>query len=46
VHVARGQLTANDVALGAGDALKPAETTQLALRNGKDAEVLIFELPG
>ncbi|HEX5649806.1 MAG TPA: pirin family protein [Steroidobacteraceae bacterium] len=45
VHVARGQVTANAVTLGPGDALKLRETTQLELRNGKDAEVLVFDLP-
>ena len=45
VHVARGQLTANAVALGPGDALKFRETARLELRNGKDAEVLVFDLP-
>ena len=45
-HVARGQLTANGVTLGAGDALKLEDTTRLELRNGKDAEVLVFDLPG
>ena len=46
VHVARGQLTANDVTLGAGDALKLSDTTRLELRDGRDAEVLVFDLPG
>jgi quercetin 2,3-dioxygenase len=46
VHVARGQVTANDVTLGAGDALKSTDASQLVLRNGKDAEVLVFDLPG
>jgi redox-sensitive bicupin YhaK (pirin superfamily) len=45
VHVARGQVTANAVTLGPGDALKLRETTSLELRNGKDAEVLVFDLP-
>jgi redox-sensitive bicupin YhaK (pirin superfamily) len=46
VHVARGQLTANGVALEAGDALKLGETPRLELRDGRDAEVLVFDLPG
>ena len=46
VHVARGQLTANEVTLGPGDALMLGEPSQLQLRNGKDAEVLVFDLPG
>jgi redox-sensitive bicupin YhaK (pirin superfamily) len=45
VHVARGALMANGVALGAGDALKETDGTQLRLEQGKDAEVLVFDLP-
>lgn len=46
VHVARGALQVNGVALGAGDALKLAATTELRLDHGRDAEVLVFDLPG
>ncbi|MGQ3056896.1 MAG: pirin family protein [Nevskia sp.] len=46
VHVARGALQVNGVALGAGDALKLAATTELRLDRGRDAEVLVFDLPG
>jgi len=46
VHVARGQLAANDVKLGAGDALKLTDTPRVELRDGRDAEVLVFDLPG
>lgn len=45
VHVARGSMTADDTPLDAGDALKLTDTTLLALRNGRDAEVLVFDLP-
>jgi quercetin 2,3-dioxygenase len=45
VHVARGALVANGVALEAGDALKVTDGTQLRLEQGKDAEVLVFDLP-
>jgi redox-sensitive bicupin YhaK (pirin superfamily) len=45
VHVARGALMANGVALQAGDALKVTDGTQLRLEQGKDAEVLVFDLP-
>jgi quercetin 2,3-dioxygenase len=45
VHVARGAVTANDVALEAGDALKLSDTEQLQLTRGHDAEVLVFDLP-
>jgi quercetin 2,3-dioxygenase len=46
VHVARGELTANGVALGAGDALKLTEVPRLTLSGGRNAEVLVFDLPG
>ena len=45
VHVARGEVTANETALGAGDALKLTGTERLDLRGGKDAEILVFDLP-
>ena len=45
VHVARGAVHANGVALEAGDALKLAETSALTLQQGRDAEVLVFDLP-
>jgi len=46
VHVARGGLTANGVALDAGDALQLTDTPTLTLLNGRDAEVIVFDLPG
>jgi redox-sensitive bicupin YhaK (pirin superfamily) len=46
VHVARGAVTVNDVALQAGDALKLMGTDRLALRDGRNSEVLVFDLPG
>ena len=45
VHVARGKVTANGVALNEGDALKLTETRQLELKEGLGAEVLVFDLP-
>jgi quercetin 2,3-dioxygenase len=45
VHVARGQLTANGQALKAGDALMITDTKALVLESGKNAEVLVFDLP-
>jgi quercetin 2,3-dioxygenase len=45
IHVARGAVLANDVALEAGDALKLSDTEQLQLKDGRDAEVLVFDLP-
>jgi hypothetical protein len=46
VHVARGALTANGAALAAGDALRISDAGQLTLSDPKDAEVLVFDLPG
>lgn len=45
VHVARGSITANDVRLDTGDAMKLTDAATLALHNGHDAEVLVFDLP-
>jgi redox-sensitive bicupin YhaK (pirin superfamily) len=46
VHVARGSVTANGVALDAGDALRVTAGSRLELNDGRDAEVLVFDLPG
>ena len=43
-HLIRGSLTINGQDLQGGDALLIAEETQLEIANGKDAEVLIFDL--
>jgi hypothetical protein len=45
VHVARGTVRANGVALESGDALKLSETSGLTLQEGREAEVLVFDLP-
>jgi redox-sensitive bicupin YhaK (pirin superfamily) len=45
VHVARGQVKANGIALAVGDALKITDQTELALADGEGAEVLVFDLP-
>jgi redox-sensitive bicupin YhaK (pirin superfamily) len=44
VHVARGAITVNGHALGAGDALK-ADAGSLMLEAARGAEVLVFDLP-
>jgi len=44
VHVARGEITINGQALVAGDALKTKGETKLVLENGRNAEVLLFDL--
>jgi redox-sensitive bicupin YhaK (pirin superfamily) len=46
VHVARGAVTANGAVLNTGDALKLSDTEELVLKQGSQAEVLVFDLPG
>jgi redox-sensitive bicupin YhaK (pirin superfamily) len=46
VHVAHGSLRANGIALEAGDALQITDSTQLRIDQGREAEVLVFDLPG
>ena len=45
VHVARGSVTVNGNALGAGDALKASGESALVLERGDKAEILLFDLP-
>jgi quercetin 2,3-dioxygenase len=45
VHLARGAVRANGVTLASGDALKLSETSALTLEDGRDAELLVFDLP-
>jgi hypothetical protein len=45
VHVARGQVALNGTALVAGDGARVENETQLRLEQGRDAEVLVFDLP-
>ncbi len=44
VHLVRGQLEVNGIALVGGDALLVSGETQLTLDHGVDAEVLVFDL--
>jgi redox-sensitive bicupin YhaK (pirin superfamily) len=44
VHLVRGELSVNGTRLSAGDAAKLQGESQLTLAEGKDAEVLVFEL--
>ena len=46
LHVVRGAIEANGQPLGAGDALKIEREGSLSLAAGRDAEVLVFDLPG
>lgn len=45
VHVARGALVVNGVALQAGDALKLVDEAEVSLEGSSDAEILLFDLP-
>jgi redox-sensitive bicupin YhaK (pirin superfamily) len=45
VHVARGEVTANGKPLAAGDALKLAGEPEIRLEAGRNAEVIVFDLP-
>jgi redox-sensitive bicupin YhaK (pirin superfamily) len=44
VHVIRGDVTVNGEALSGGDALLLKDETQIAISDGNDAEVLVFDL--
>jgi redox-sensitive bicupin YhaK (pirin superfamily) len=44
VHVARGRLRVNGQLLEAGDALKASGVDEIALENGEQAEVILFDL--
>jgi hypothetical protein len=45
VHVARGDIDANGIALSGGDALRIVDVSGLTLERGRAAEVLVFDLP-
>ena len=45
VHLVRGELEVNGHALRAGDALKLRDEPEVRIRHGKEAEVLVFDLP-
>ncbi len=45
VHVARGEVRVNGIALGAGDAVKLAGESSVRMDGGAHAEALIFDLP-
>jgi redox-sensitive bicupin YhaK (pirin superfamily) len=46
VHVARGALSVNGVAMNEGDGMKIRDERSLCLDAGRDAEVLLFDLRG
>lgn len=45
VHVARGTVTANESVLNGGDAVTLHDAKELLLKDGQQAEVLVFDLP-
>jgi len=45
VHVARGKVTVNGTTLDTGDGLKVDDTELLTIENGREAEVIVFDLP-
>ena len=45
VHVARGEVTVNERKLAAGDALLLQDELLVTIAHGKQAEVLVFDLP-
>ena len=45
VHVARGTLDVNGTTLAAGDVIALDGPADVVLDNGRDAEVLLFDLP-
>jgi redox-sensitive bicupin YhaK (pirin superfamily) len=46
VHLVRGHVAANQIALAGGDALEIVDRDRLTLEGGVGAEVLVFDLPG
>ena len=44
LHVARGKVNVNGLALEAGDAVKAVDEKEIQLADGADAEVLLFDL--
>ena len=45
IHVARGEVRVNGSELSTGDALKLTDTSKVTIEGGKQAEVLVFDLP-
>jgi redox-sensitive bicupin YhaK (pirin superfamily) len=45
LHVARGEVSVNGATLKAGDALKATDEPHIELTQGRQAEVLLFDLP-
>jgi hypothetical protein len=45
VHLARGSVTVNGIAMHAGDGLRITDEPALKFTDGSEAEVLLFDLP-
>lgn len=45
LHVIRGELSVNGMALRGGDALKISDENEMLIDNARDAEFLLFDLP-
>jgi len=45
IHVALGDVTVNGQALHSGDAMKISNESKVVIADGKDAEILLFDLP-
>ncbi|MFX4424026.1 hypothetical protein ABTA75_19310, partial [Acinetobacter baumannii] len=45
VHVARGSVEVNGAALGPGDAARLEDESVVRVSGGRQAEVLVFDLP-
>jgi redox-sensitive bicupin YhaK (pirin superfamily) len=45
-HVARGSIAVNETRLNAGDGVKITKPGRIALQSGRDAEVIMLDLPG
>jgi redox-sensitive bicupin YhaK (pirin superfamily) len=45
VHVARGNILVNGTALGPGDGVRIEDEAAVSMSGGRDAEVLLFDLP-
>jgi redox-sensitive bicupin YhaK (pirin superfamily) len=46
LHVARGSIAVNETRLNTGDGVKISAPGELVFQHGRDAELLVFDLPG
>jgi redox-sensitive bicupin YhaK (pirin superfamily) len=45
IHVVRGSIAVNETRLNAGDGVKITQPGEFVLRHGRDADVIVFDLP-